>query len=107
MPTQTEIVNAFGKLADAKKALFAAGERGLARKEDLKRAELDAINSGIIDGKNEMIRKAQLAQATKVSANALVSAEYEKRECQLAFDLASLAADCLKWQVRISMKTEI
>jgi hypothetical protein len=100
MPSQAEIMTAFNLMRNTKMALFHAGERELSAKEEQKRAELEAIGGGLIDGKNELIRKAQLAQATEVTSSALEKSEAEKRECQLAYDLAVLAVDCLKWQIR-------
>ena len=110
MVSETDIVNAFGKMADAKKALFVSGERELATKEALKKAEAAVLlkyadNPKDLGG-NEPARNARIRELTAAERADADKAEKEKRECQLDFDLANLALDCLKWQIRISMKVE-
>jgi hypothetical protein len=109
-PTEVELTDAVHKMCNAKTLLFHAGERELATKEALKKAEA-AILLKYADtpkelGGNEPARNARLRELTVPERADADQADRDKRACQLAFDLASMAVDCLKWQIRINMVKE-
>lgn len=111
MPTEAEIANAFDVMRNAKVSLFHAGERELATKEALKNAE-SAVLLKYADnpkdlGGNEPARNAKIRELTALERADADKADHEKRECQLAYDLARMSVECLQWQVRISMEKEI
>jgi hypothetical protein len=100
MPTNAELQLAFQNLETARKNLFEASEKELTARENLKTAEYEAIQDGKIDGKNEQIRKAQLAGIVGPEQDALYVAEGEKRKAALAYEIESMRVDAMKWQIR-------
>lgn len=103
MPTNAELQAAFVAMIAAKNALFVMSETELTARENLRTAEYEAIQDGKIDGKNEQIRKAQLAEIVEAEQDALYAAEKTKRGAQLEFDVASMKVDCMKWAIRNEM----
>lgn len=101
---ETQIGIAFDKLQDTRMALFKAGEHELAAREALKAAESAVLLKYAADpkalGGNEPARNARIRELVMEERKALEEAEAEKRQAQLAFELAGLAVDCLKWQIR-------
>jgi hypothetical protein len=92
MLTPELITGAYNALEIAKYALFDAIEEEISKKEMLEQAKTQALMQGPegqINGKNAEIRDAQLGEATKVQFAELKITESKKRECILAFDLAS------------------
>ena len=104
MVSNNDLKEAFGKMQNCKVSLFHAGERELAAKETLKRAEAAVLLVNASDpkklGGNEAARNAAIRELTFDERKGVEKAEAERRECQLAFDLACMACDCLKWRIR-------
>jgi len=103
MPTNAELQLAFQNLETARKNLYEASEKELTARENLETAEYEAIQDGKIDGKNEQVRKAQLAEIVEAEQCALYLAEIEKRRMALAFEIESMRVDAMKWQIRNEM----
>jgi len=103
MPTNTELQLAFQNMETARKNLYEASEKELTARENLKTAEYEAIQDGKIDGKNEQIRKAQLAEIVGPEQDALYVTEGEKRKAALAYEIESMRVDAMKWQIRNEM----
>ena len=92
MLSQELIEGVYSALEVSKVALFDAVEEEISRKEKLEQAKFEALllgTDGPINGKNAEIRDAQLREVTKIQFAGLKIAEMHKRECALAFDLAS------------------
>ncbi|MCK9568689.1 hypothetical protein M0R72_07095 [Candidatus Pacearchaeota archaeon] len=104
MVSNVDLQNAFDAMRNSKVSLFHAGERELATREALKKAEAAVLLVNAADpkklGGNEAARNATIRELTFDERKDAEKAEAEKRECQLAFDLACMAVDCLKWQIR-------
>lgn len=103
MPTNAELQAAFDAMIAAKNTLFDASEKELTARENLRTAEYEAIQDGKIDGKNEQARKAQLAEIVEAEQCALYLAETEKRKAALAYEIAAMRVDAMKWQIRNEM----
>jgi hypothetical protein len=82
--------------------LFHAGEKELEAQEVLKAKEVEIINS--MDpkelGGNDKARDARLKELCQVEGKALKEAAKKKREAQLAYELATMSVDLLKWEIR-------
>jgi len=100
MPSNIDLQAAFAEMQAARKALFDSSEKELTARENLKTAEYEAIQDGMIDGKNEQARKAQLAEIVEAEQCALYLAEMGKRKAALAHEIASMRVDAMKWQIR-------
>ena len=102
MATNEELKEAFGTTIECRKALFEASENELKAREALK--EREAFILVTVDAKelgpNEAARQAKIRQITAPERAELDLSERAKRKAQLDFDLASMAVDCLKWQIR-------
>lgn len=104
MVSNDELKKTSNQMRDLKMKLFDKGENVLECTEALKVAEEEIYLKYADDpkglGGNEPTRKATIAVMTACQKDALKVAESEKRKAQLAFDLASMRYDCLKWQIR-------
>lgn len=102
MATNKELREAFGTMIECRNALFEASEKELKARETLK--DQEAFILVTVDAKelgpNEAARQAKIHQVTAPERANLALAERAKQEAQLALDLASMAVDCLKWQIR-------
>ncbi|MCK9571327.1 hypothetical protein M0R72_20430 [Candidatus Pacearchaeota archaeon] len=91
-------------MQNCKVSLFHAGERELATREALKKAEAAVLLVNAADpkklGGNEAARSASIRAQTVVEREAVEKADKAKREAQLAYELDCMAVDCLKWQIR-------
>ncbi len=102
MATNEELRKGFGTMIECRKALFEASEKEQKAREALK--DQEAFILVTVDAKelgpNEAARQAKIHRVTAPERAKLALAERAKQEAQLAFDLASMAVDCLKWQIR-------
>jgi hypothetical protein len=110
MASRSELKDAFDEMRNKKRSLFLAGERELATREALKKAEAAVLlkyadNPKELGG-NEPARNARVRELTANERADSEKADREKRECQLAFDLVSMVVDCMKWQIRIETGME-
>ncbi len=109
MVRNNELVVAFDTMRNNKVSLFHAGERELAAREALKKAEAAVLLANVADpkklGGNEAARNATIRELTLSERKDVEKAESEKREYQLAFELSAMAVDCLKWQIRNEQAT--
>ena len=99
-PSAGEIATAFDHQKAMKTRLYHVEEAALAARKALKTHEVELMMSGAIIGKNAESRDAQLAAACQQERDVLEKAEAEKRSIQLAYDLASMTVDSLKWLIR-------
>jgi len=100
MVNNEELKQAFNDVMATKERLAMRSEEELKAREILKASEAEVDLSGKCDGKNAEIRAAQKRRLTSADVLALGKAEAEKRKALLAYELACLKADCLKWQIR-------
>lgn len=105
MVSNQEIKDAYRDLMATKELLAMRMEEELKAREVLKASEAEADLSGKCDGKNAEVRAAQKRQFTASEVLALGKAEVDKRKAQLAFDLAAMKVDCMKWQIRNDQAT--
>jgi hypothetical protein len=94
--------SAFDNMAQARAALFTAVENTIESKSDLERAKYQAFTGGVIDGKNEEIRKSQLREHLDSDFSQLAEMEKLERKAQHAFDTASVEVDTVKTLLRIA-----
>jgi hypothetical protein len=104
MVSNQEIKDAYAALMAAKERLYKVAEGELNARAALKIAE-NAVILQYADepkklGGNEPARNAAIREKTLAEFNDLEEIEAEKRKAQLAYDLAVLSMDCLKWQIR-------
>lgn len=99
---EDEIVACAESVYDMRVGVFTASEFVIEAASALKRAELQAVNSGAITGSNETIRKAQLAEIITPENDILTDAQ--KRERKARFDYDSLQNDfeVLRYRLRIA-----
>jgi hypothetical protein len=101
------ISQAFAALREARKGLYEASKKELEAKEYLKRSECGLLLSDKITGKNAEIREAQIIFETGIDRDLLEDASTKKAKAQLAFDLAQLEVDEIKWLIRAEEIKEI
>jgi hypothetical protein len=102
MTDMGELLNsAFGKLAEKKYALFTSSELELNAKEQLKATEVEHILSGLITGKNAEQREAELFSMTEPEREACHNSRKAKAKDLLAYELAEMECDRLKWLIRL------
>lgn len=82
--------------------VFAASESVIEATSALKRAELQAMNSGAVTGSNETIRKAQLAEITLPESEALTAAQKRERMARFDYDTLNNEFDVLRYRLRIA-----
>ena len=68
----------------------------------LKRAELQATNSGAVTGSNETIRKAQLAEITLPENEALTATQKNERRAHFDYNALQNDLDLLRYRLRIA-----
>ena len=93
---------AFANLTKAREELFTATEHTIESKADLEKAKYQALTGGVIDGKNEEIRKAQLREHLDADYSQLAEMEKSERKAQHNFDLASIEVETVKTLLRIA-----
>jgi hypothetical protein len=91
----------YDRSIQAKKELFVSSELVLCAENDLKIAKAVTINSGVIDGKNETIREAQLRECLKDKYDYLESLQKEQREAHLHMQIMQLELD--RWKKMLEM----
>lgn len=97
---QDRIKQTFSAFREARCNLYDASEKELEAKEYLKITECMLLLSDKITGKNAEIREAQMRDETLPDRKNLEAVRQEKAKAQLAFDLASMEVDELKWIIR-------
>lgn len=95
-----KIKETFENLVSARQALYDSSEKELIARMALKRREASLLLSGAIIGKNAETRDAQLKEGCREEIARLEGAETEKRLLQCRYEIASIVADELKWQIR-------
>ena len=95
-------VTAFDNSQKARAELFAAAENAIESKSDLEKAKYQALVGGVIDGKNEEIRKAQLREHLDADFSQLEEMEKLERKAQHEFIVASIEVDTVKTLLRIA-----
>lgn len=94
------------KLKEATSAKAEAASAVLDAKTKLTQAEMGAVLAGL-PGKNELERKAHLAETVREQSEALGWAELGKAEADAAYDLARLDWEAAKQLVAIFTSTSI
>ena len=102
VPLPGTLENAFQLLKMNRTNLFYAGEAEHQAKEMLKNKEAIIINT--IDpkelGSNDRAREAKIRELTADMRHKLEETGKKTREAQLAYDLATMSVDLLKWEIR-------
>ena len=99
---ENSVIVCAGKVYEARVALFIAAESVIDAASALKRAELQATNSGAVTGSNETIRKAQLAEITTPESEALIVAQKNERKTRFEYDTVQNELDVLRYRLRIA-----
>ena len=87
---------------DMRVAVFTASEFVIEATSALKRAELQAVNSGAITGSNETIRKAQLAEIISPESDILTDAQKRERKARFDYDTLQNELEVLRYRLRIA-----
>jgi hypothetical protein len=101
MLDETVINNAYGQLNDTRQKLFDAHVQSLEAQRFLNKKKTELVASGVIDGKNEEARKAQVASMTEAETNMVFEAEKKLDVSQLDHEFANYEVNrintLIKW----------
>jgi hypothetical protein len=96
------ITNVYSNLITARAELAKATENEIQQRQWLDGNRLTAIASGLIVGKNEAEREAKAREMFDKDYIRLEADECATRQAKLAFDLASIAVEALRMEMRFN-----
>jgi hypothetical protein len=101
MLNETIINQAYDQLKDTRQKLFDAHNRLIETQRLLTKKKTELIASGVIDGKNEEARKAQIASMAEMETGAVFGAETKLDTAQLMNEFANYEVNrintLIKW----------
>ncbi len=100
--TFEQISEVYAVLANALRVAQDATEKAVSAKSVLETARAAALRSGSVVGKNEAEREADLRGKLACNYTNVDVAERELREARLQVELARLAVDALRMQLRVA-----
>ena len=89
-------------MEEARGIFFDCAENVIQNRQICEDTRLSLLASGVIDGKNEDARKAQLAERMSDKLEALRNAESEERQARFALERTQSTYDMLKLRLRIA-----
>lgn len=100
--TFEQIAEVYEALAEALRVGQDAAEKAVMAKLQLEAVQMAAIRTGVITGKNEAERAANMNQLFIAHYTNVEAREREAREARHQVELARLAVDALRMQLRVA-----